>query len=118
MKKIILVSMLLLFVASVSASPLYTSIRYEEYPEYDINMIYFNVYNAGDDDYDDLQAIVRIPELDEFFISDEFDLDEDEHFSGTFYYVIPANTRPGDYDILYTVSGDDIQVRKYRYFTI
>lgn len=118
MKKIILIGILLLFVASVSASPLHTSIRYDEYPGYDINIIHYSVYNSGDEDYDNLKATIRIPEFDELFISEEFDLDENEHFSGTFYYEIPENTRAGDYDILFTVSGDDITVNKYRYLTI
>lgn len=117
MKKLLLLFIIVLFSASVVGKPLHTSIHYDEYPEFTYNMIHYSVYNAGNEDYNDLQATIFMPGLNEIFKSPEFDLDEKEHFSGTFYYELPDNAR-GDYSIHYTVSNIDVKSKKYRFFTV
>lgn len=118
LKKILLMIMALMFSGIAAASPLHTSIYYDEFPAKGLNTIYFSIYNAGESDYDELQAKIMLPELEERFVSEDFDLDKGEYYSGMFYYYIPASAGSGDYEMFFTVSNSEISEREYRYITI
>ncbi len=79
--------------------------------------MHVNVINDKSYDLDDFRVRVNVLGL-TTLTSHSFDIDDNENYGLFFHYLIPKNTKKGDYLVKITASNDDLRDTEYRYITI
>jgi hypothetical protein len=114
MKKLLIILMGLLLVFSVNAARL--SVR----PTYGYRNqeeeILVQVYNYKDDDLEDVQVSLYIPDLNVYRTSSNFDVDDNEVYGQRFFIDMPA--KRGYYPIEISLYGDNTRDVKWTWISV
>ena len=79
--------------------------------------LHVNVVNDKPYDLDDFRVKVHIFGL-TWLSSNTFDIDDHDNVGLWFYYLIPKNTKKGDYLVKITASNEDFKDTEYRFITV
>jgi len=79
--------------------------------------MHINVVNDKPYDVDDVRVKVDILGLTQL-TSHNFDVDDNSNYGFFFHWIIPYNSKKGEYLVRITASNDDFKDIKYRYITI